>query len=252
MKVAKIMKISLLCLGFILSTLIINAQELRPFRFGLKASPNIGWIKPDTRGLNSDGSTLGFNYGLMAEFTMANSYNYGLGTGLEISSYSGKLQFPDVVAPLDTALVNTTNSSRYNYRYVDIPLTIRMKTNEIGYNTYFANFGFSTGFRVKGRQNISYSLASGNLNEDNIDILSELAPFRIGLILGGGVEYNFHGKTALVAGITFNNGFSNIFNKNYYELDTNGDVKLTNNKTSNTVEQKAVSNFISLDLGIFF
>lgn len=251
MKAVKIIKLTLLSTSVIISS-FLNAQELRPFRFGLKASPNIGWLKPDTRGINSNGASLGFNYGLMAEFTLGNSYNYGLGSGVEISTFSGKLEFPDVVAPIDTTLVNSRNSSSYTYRYVEIPFTIRMKTNEIGYNTYFANFGVSTSFRVRGRQNISYSLPTGNLNEENIDVLGEIAPFRFGLILGGGVEYNFHGKTALIAGITFNNGFSNIFKKDYYELNTNGEVLLNNNKPNQTVEQKAISNYISLDLGIFF
>ncbi len=252
-KKAKIMKKIYVLLGLILIGFSSKSQEVPPFKFGLKASPNVGWIKPDTKGILGNGGKLGFNYGLMAEFTLGNSYNYAFATGIDISTYGGKIQYPDVVAPIDTTLVNTTNSSEFTYRYVDIPLTIKMKTNEIGYNTYFAQFGFSTGFRVRGRQNTSYLLPTGNLNEENIDVLKDIAPFRIGLVIGGGVEYNFHGKTALVAGLTFNNGFTNIFNKNYYELNPTGEVNITsNNKVIDTITQKASSNFISLDIGILF
>ena len=140
----------------------------------------------------------------------------------------------------------------YKNQWIELPISLKLKTNEIGYNTYFAQFGFSTGFRIRGRQNTSYLLTTGNLNEENIDVLKDIAPFRIGLVIGGGLEYNFHGKTALVAGLTFNNGFTNIFNKNYYELNPTGEVNITNNKVIDTITQKASSNFISLDIGILF
>lgn len=252
LKTAKIMKKIYVVLALIFLGFSGFSQEAPPFKFGIKASPNLGWIKPDTKGIIGNGSSLGFNYGLIAEFTLGNSYNYAFATGIDISNFGGKIQFPDAIAPIDTTLLNTKNSSEFNFRYVDIPLTIKMKTNEIGYNTYYANFGFSTGFRIKSRQNTSYQLATGNLTEENIDVIKDIAPFRVGLVIGAGLEYNIHGKTALVAGLTFNNGFTNIFNKNYYELNPTGEVNIVNNRVIDTITQKASSNFISLDIGILF
>lgn len=241
-----------ICLVFTLS-LLAQVQEPRPFRFGLKASPNLGWIKPDTRGINSNGAQLGFNYGLVADFTLGNSFNYALSTGLEIASFGGKLTHPDVVSPVDT-LVTTTNSLSLSSRYVNIPLTIKMKTNEIGYNTYFANFGITTGLRIRARQDNSYTLPTGNLSDENVDVIADIAPFRLGMVIGGGVEYNFHGKTALLAGFTFNNGFTNLFTKNkkFYELDTNGDIVFSNGTPVKAIQQRAISNFFTLDIGLMF
>lgn len=246
------MKKKIALIGFIALFFTAHTQEVTPFRFGLKASPNVGWIKPDTKGFKGDGAKLGFNYGLVAEFTLGNSYNYALATGVDINTYGGKLEFADVAQPVDTKFVNTTNSSVYTNRYVEIPLTIKMKTNEVGYNTYFANFGLSTGFRVRSRQDISHKLVTGNLTEENVDVLKDTAPFRLAMILGGGLEYNFHGNTSLLIGFTYNNGFTNLFNRKYYELSPAGNVIIDGNKPVDTIEQKATSHFISLDVGIIF
>lgn len=251
LKPTNVMKKSLLTLVVIFSYSILSAQDISPFRFGLKASPNIGWLKPDTRGITANGSQGGFGYGLMADFTLGNSYNYALSSGIELLSNSGTLKFPDIVAPVDS-FIRSTNSSEYSYRYVAIPLTIKMKTNEIGYTTYFANFGLSTGLRVRSRQTSSNNYGNKTLTAENVDVLAQSSAIRIAMVIGGGIEYNFHGKTALIAGLSFNNGFTNIFNKKYYELNDNGQVDLVNNLPTRSIDQKAISNFISLDIGIMF
>jgi hypothetical protein len=245
------------CLLLLVSLLFINlgfSQEVQSFRLGLKMSPNVGCFKPDTKGITSNGAKTSFGYGLMADFTIGNSYNYAFSTCIELSSNTGSIKFADIVSPTapDTSISQAINTSEYSIRYVTIPLTIKMKTNEIGYSTYFANFGISTGLRVKSRKNESFALAAGDLTNENVDVLADISPIRIGMVIGGGVEYNFHGKTALVAGLSFNNGVTNIFKKNYHELNSDGTVALLNGTPISTIKQKAISNYISLDIGIMF
>src|SRR5690606_8691362 len=88
----------------ILSQLKGLSQEQRPLRFGLKVSPNVGWFKPDTKGVSSDGTQWGFSYGLMSEFAIAGSFNYSFLTGLEISTNGGNLTYTDLVDPLGTGV----------------------------------------------------------------------------------------------------------------------------------------------------
>lgn len=231
-----------------------NAQDQKLFRFGLKVSPNAGWYKPDTKGMNANGSQLGFGYGLMGEFAIAQSYNYSVLTGIEINSNSGRLRFADVIEPTTaaTALLRVTNNASYQIRYLDIPLAIKMKTNEIGYFTYFANFGINTGMRLRARMNENFDLATGTLSNNNVDILKNTQPLKVALVIGGGLEYNLHAKTSLMVGITYSNSFTNNFKQNYYEVDSKGDVILINGQPNSTVKMKSYANFISLDFGIFF
>jgi long-subunit fatty acid transport protein len=48
------------------------------------------------------------------------------------------------------------------------------------------------------------------LEKENIS--DKINLFKASLIVGGGLEYNFSGNTSLLAGITYNNGFTNIAN----------------------------------------
>ncbi|MBL8011285.1 MAG: hypothetical protein JNJ64_11810, partial [Flavobacteriales bacterium] len=51
------------------------AQESRGFKLGIKAAPNLGWIKSTTKELEGDGVNLGFSFGLMGDFRLG-SDNY--------------------------------------------------------------------------------------------------------------------------------------------------------------------------------
>ena len=130
------------CLLLLVSLLFINlgfSQEVQPFRLGLKMSPNVGCFKPDTKGITSNGAKTSFGYGLMADFTIGNSYNYAFSTGIELSSNTGSIKFADIVSPTapDTSISQAINTSEYSIRYVTIPLTIKMKTNDWGATKLF-------------------------------------------------------------------------------------------------------------------
>ena len=68
------------------------------------------------------------------------------------------------------------------------------------------------------------------------DIKDDINVFKAGLIIGGGLEYNFAGTTSVLAGITYNNSFTNILN----------DVEFNGKKA------KVYSDYIELTLGVFF
>ena len=72
MKKAKLLTL-ILFIG-IISNLSAQEDELRKFRFGLHFSPNIAWLNPSSDGYEKNGSSLGFSYGLSAEFFLAKHY----------------------------------------------------------------------------------------------------------------------------------------------------------------------------------
>lgn len=193
-------KVSLIALAFVAVAQTLNAQDSK-FDFGLKVSPTLAWMKGSGE-LSNNGSRIGFAYGLMADINFTN--NYALGTGIDVTYRGGKLKQGD------------TLKIKSVLQYIEIPVTLKLKTNEIGYITYFGKVGFAPGFNIK---------AAGDFSK------SEIFPLNLALVVGAGAQYSLGGKTALLAGLTFNNGFMDVIKAK---------------------SQKATSNFLSLDLGVMF
>ena len=72
MKKAKLL--TLILLTAIISNLSAQEDDLRKFRFGLHFTPNIAWLNPSSEGYEKNGSSMGFSYGLSAEFFLAKNF----------------------------------------------------------------------------------------------------------------------------------------------------------------------------------
>jgi hypothetical protein len=234
----------ILLLGLLTGFLGMNlfSQVDRPFHFGLHFSPLIGWMKPDALGYTSEGSLLNINYGFSTEFRIATNYTFA--TGLDIMTTGGKLRYPHQMRinetddlPLEGVLLR-----RYKTQYLQLPLSIRMRTNEIGYLTFYGQFGFTTGFNLSAKANDEFDYAGsttgGKIKSDDVDIQKEVSFFRAGMLIGIGAEYSLGGSTALSAGFAFNNGFTDVL-KGKNSIDTQK-------------EENAISNLIEVSLGIIF
>ncbi len=201
-----------------------------PFRFGLKASPSIAWLRPETRGYESEGIRIGLSYGIVGEYSLGEFY--ALAGGLQISSFGGSLSYQHVNEEGQEGFLERV----YRLRYLEIPVALKMHTQEIGYLTYYGKFGFSPGMNIRARGDDTFRPGEEPDQED-VDIKSDVTFFRLALVIGVGAEYSLGGRTALVGGLTFNNGFTNVLS---------GRNQVTNAKHS------AVSNYLELTLGVMF
>ena len=230
----------------LLITKVNYAQDFKKFRFGLKAAPSVSWLKPDTKEFKQEKAGLKFSYGLMTEFALAENYSFV--TGLEVTTVGGGLTFPDssyyMSDPADSLSVYFLNTRTYDLKYVDLPILLKMKTNEIGYMTYFGQFGFNLSFRTKARADDTGTLkGSSNVEFSDIEIEKDINLLRVALNLGLGAEYNVTGNTSIIFGLSYSNGFTNALKKNSTTIK---------NKTGAPLAQKAVSNYVSLNVGVLF
>lgn len=200
-----------------ISSLLVLLMTVSPllaedfgFRFGLKVSPNISFFRAETRSYDNRGVGLGYSYGLIMDYDFAE--NYAISTGLNILQTGGKMQYDWIHNHGGNGDEFRTKKQRtFRYRHLEVPLALKLRTTEIGYITYYGMFGVGLGFRTNATADDRITLPNDQyLHEDNIDIADETSFLRAGLILGGGLEYGFGGRTALLAGLTFHNGFSNI------------------------------------------
>lgn len=221
-------KIYLIILALFLTGNLFAQQPGSPyygFRLGLTAHPTLGWVKPETG--KNNGLTLGFSYGLMGDFNFAENYSFS--TGLTITTINGRS------TEINPRPFYTGNGAdpvvydlKYRLQYIELPLTVKLKTNKIGPLKWYGQFGLSNDFNIGAKQNAE--LAGKEVGHgQNISDYTRF--YRAGLIIGAGGEYDLDNRTSLVIGLTLNNGFTNITS------DRNRRVK---------------NHYVGINFGVFF
>lgn len=223
------------------------------FRFGLKGSANINWVKANSKNVENGGARLGYSYGLMGDYNFTD--NYAISTEFLITQINANISFASPMKQSsklkgDSVLhIFTDAGAVFKIKYVQIPLSIKFKTKEIGLVTYWAQFGFAPCFLANAKVDYTgvqpveeYEKLGPNDDANDVyhlidtkdDVLFNDRVFfmRIPMIIGGGIEYNLSGNTSLYTGLRIDNGFTNTFNRD--------------EKT------KANLNYLSITAGIFF
>ena len=223
-------RLSAICLTVFLISATFSAKSQGKFRLGLKIAPNIGWIKSVDGNVESDGTNVKFGYGLVGDINF--SERYALSTGISVT----KIGFNTKYDSASVISVKTTNVNQY----IEIPLVLKLKTNEIGYLTYFGKFGLGTGVLIKSEYE-----QSGTVNGFDIDgsgnAKSITQPVRLSLLVGLGAEYNISGNTSLLFGLDFNNGFTRNFKK-----------KSVENGNAGTSAENVTSSYVGINIGVLF
>jgi len=237
-------KVFALTAAALISATTLFAQETTSnegVRFGIKLAPNLSWLRSDTKGLESDGSKLGFTFGLVLEFPVGENGNYRFATGAFLQNVGGKYN-QTFTYTSNNQLLTKPLTSDIKLQYVEVPLTMKLMTNEIGYMRYYGQIGFGAAFNIRAKadyETVSIDPTTQNLTfpelEDE-DIKTNIQPFRASLIVGAGAEYNFSGKTTVQFGVNYNNGFTNI---------------LKNTKVGDK-DAKVLQDFVELNLAVFF
>lgn len=208
----KILKIPVISILFIAFFFPAKAQV---WKFGISANPQVSWLFPDVKTIKTDGAGFGIRAGLIADKYFAK--NYAISTGVAISSFGGRLHYRDSLfyqVHEDEVFIPSGSSIKYSLQYVEVPLTLKLKTNEIGYITYFADLGFTGQVLIKAKGNDS----SKALEEDNI--YDELRLFNLGYNFGAGIEYSLGGDAALLIGAKWINGFTDITSRKNEKVTT--------------------------------
>ena len=245
-----------------------TTTDNRPLRMGLYVEPNLGFMASNGDRIEPNGSRFSLNYGLNVDISLSANDNYAFSTGIAIVNTGGEISFSDasvVESPIAGTPVRTENSALYRLRYLQIPLTMKLRTNELGYARYFAQVGFDLGFNIFANRDRDEEVPGRTLrsyNEEDISAQAQL--LRFSFRVGAGVEYNLHGNTSLFASLNWNNGLMNVFSRDariiqirngepVYELQENGELALdANGEVIKTTRMDAKLNYFSLTVGVLF
>ena len=219
---------------------VVKNTESRKVKFGLYCQGSLCWLTPEEQKLYSRGDFgLGFGWGLDTEINLKN--NTSLRTGLNLSTFTAGINYYDSDLSLkhetfylldatenfvswDDGLLNDSNkyiyqlyNRKYTVNYVNIPFVLKLKTNEIGYLTYFGEFGATIGLKTKSTveddsklftwdstASTLSALEPSTRSIDNINIDKGTQTVRLGLTIGAGAEYSLSGNTALFFQLNWN------------------------------------------------
>jgi hypothetical protein len=207
-KITRLTLLTLLLTGLLAPAYGQDQPKDNAFHFGMTVQPALAWLKTDTKDYKNDGSVFRFSYAFVAEFNFAQRYAFA--TGININNRGGSLRH----TPSDSVIVD----SNWKLRYIDIPLTLKLKTNEIGYFTYYLQFGLSPGFNIRAIADNTTTINSGGGTKVESDpkqkISDHIGLMNLSMIIGLGAEYRFSGNTCFTGGLQFSNGFLDISSDN--------------------------------------
>ncbi len=216
----------------VLTSLVFSASsQNKAFQFGFKVAPNIGWMKPDAQDYSRNGIDAGFSWGFQAEFFLME--NYAFNTGFDVVYLNGSLDYPYKSGSKVGVMSRSIKS-----KYIELPLILKMKTNDFGKFRFYGQVGFGLGFLLDAEAEDRF-FSQGVLDEKKtLEIRKQLRFTRESLILGAGAEYSLGGSTFLFAGIKFDNGFI--------------DILKDQNTVNSSIENKAISNYLEIQIGLMF
>ncbi len=212
-----------IALFFIISVFSLSAQGVR---FSFLASPQFSWFSPDTKNIENNGIKTGSRIGLQIDNYFAQHYAFS--TGIFLNSAGGKLRFLEDTRIKFREATDTVSSGGdiiYRLDYVTVPMGLKLTTREIGYSTFYIHLGANADVRFKAKAD----LPASSLSRETLG--NEINLFAFSYYLGAGIKYSIGGQTALIGGITYYGGLTDVL--------------------SNT-NLTAVNNSITIEIGILF
>lgn len=260
-------------------------------RFGLMVAPSVNWMKSGEKITEKNGSSVKFGGGLGIEFRLTDVAVFA--TGLMINTSGGKVKYKnDLSGYPSTSYVQyfydnesenisefvpaydaynapgtqtryvkcVLNERSYNITYVTLPLTLKLRTKEIGALTYYGMFGVNSSIRVaaKATDKVQKPVSTVPSNTpvwgspetiSKTDVKDDVSLFNESLNMGLGVEWNLSGSTSLVIGANYLLGFTNAVSGNsdyQHKIPGGGPYYGT------SLKQSLKTNSIALTVGVLF
>lgn len=237
---------------------VVQQEEVKPVRLGFVAAPALTWLSVENREIDSKGLRAGFSFGALVDFTIAKNANYAFSTGLMMNMADGGNLNNLTVVPergVPGGLEPAMRDVSLSLQYLQVPLTLKLKTNEIGYMSYYGQLGLQGGIKIGARENGEYEyLRDPNsrvvIERENVNDETQL--FNAGMLVGIGTEYNISGSTYLVFGLSYYHGFTNVLSNSVLLLDQDGEVVFDNGVPLTGGKRRGTLRNITLNVAVIF
>lgn len=189
---------------FVIAVAGIRAQQAQSIRLSFVAEPQISWIKSDIADVESRGNVAGYNFGVVLDRFFAE--NYAFSTGLTINTNGGKLRYTGEFEQEEGETQEYLQGDvKYKLRYIEVPLGLKLRSNDFRRTNFYGRFGLTPQVNIEARDD------ADNTISDRIRL------FDLGYHLGAGLEYSIGGSNALMFGVVYHNGFTDITDEPGYD-----------------------------------
>lgn len=174
-------------------------------RFSVHADPQFSWFRSDEEDVTPDGSVFHLQTGVFMDLFFADNYAFAFGLG--INNTGGNLAYTDstmIVSKSDTLYAIPGQSLKHRLQYIDLPIGLKLKTEELGYTTIFFQFGFNPMININAFTSSEDDTFNRESTRENTNF------FNLGYHVGAGVEYRLGGSTALVGGLRWSSGLTDV------------------------------------------
>jgi len=199
----RIKRIFLIIAFFVCSHAVYGQGKMR---FNVHVDPQFAWFKSsDSDKINPNGSIFHMQAGLQMDYYFQENYAFVLGFG--INNLGGKLLYEDSTSYSNgnhNVNIEPGQETTMILQYVDIPVGLKLKTEELGYGTFFLQLGFNPMFNI----NAHITSEDGTFEKD--DIKASVSSFCLAYHVGAGLEYRLGGNTALIGGVRWTSGLTNV------------------------------------------
>jgi hypothetical protein len=212
----------------VLLTMGLTSWSQTRLKLSFTGSPSVNWMNTSNQFADKQKIVLGYDFGLSGDIFFTENERYAINTGLQILNTGGSISYR-TNAPFEFSGSNLPPSTkiRYRLRYVEVPLTIKLKTDQFHRTRYWGQFGMSTMINIGANGDSS----DGTFEKDNIH--DEINLFNIAMNVGLGFDFDLGGSNALSAGLIFHNGLTDV-------------------TTDNTFTDKTIINSLKIRLGLIF
>ena len=205
-----------LLLSALLISVFFAGYSQKRVKLSFTGSPSVNWMVTNNQKAENGKSMLGYDFGLSTDIYFSEDDRYSLLTGIQISNIGGEVSYKNGSAFIEYAGQKLSSSSKIKsrLRYVEIPLSLRMKTNQFNRSRYWCQFGLSGMVNIESKGDSN----DGVLRKTNIN--DEMNLFNLSMVVGIGFDYDLGGNNAITTGLVFQNGLMDVTTDNYFDDKT--------------------------------
>ncbi len=195
-------------LFFAIAILFTSSIFAQNFRLRFHADPTLSWANSSNGDISNAQAGMGINYGIEADMFIKGNERYCLNTGILVSTQNFSMDYGEDLDYFELMgeIVRPPITFDYTLNNIQIPFDIKLRSDQFNRLAFYGQFGVSTYFNINA--SVSTSDDSDNFNGDKLS--TEANVFNAAMLMGGGFEFDLGGNTALVLGVQYQNGLTDI------------------------------------------
>lgn len=212
----------------VLFTIVLTSWGKTRVQLSFNGSPSVNWMKTNNQVSYNEKLTLGYDFGISGDVFFSENERYSLLTGLQIINTGGAISYRTSNSfEFAGSDLESGTQIKYRIRYVEIPLSIKLKTDQFRRVRYWGQLGLSAMVNIGANGDTN----DGTFRKANIN--SEINLFNLAMNVGAGFDFDLGGNNSVTAGLIFQNGLVDV-------------------TTDNFITDKTIVNSLKIRLGLIF